>query len=53
MNEQVELNLDGETLALMVSLCSRHGQTPGALLGELIRDEAAKHGLIQEPAKSA
>jgi len=52
-NERVELDLDGDTLALVVSLCSRRNQTPGELLGEIIREEASKHGLKIEQAKSA
>ena len=56
MNAPVELELDGETCALIVSLCSKLGQTPDALLGSVIRDEAEKRGLAkpqEQAAKSA
>ncbi len=53
MNETVEIEMDGETLALLVSLCSRHNYAPGALIGALIREEADKAGVPREAEKSA
>ena len=46
--ERIGLNLDGKTLANIVTLCSRQGKTPGALLGEIIREKAKSHGIPVE-----
>ncbi len=51
--EHIEFNLDGEICALIVSLCSRRNMTPGALLGEAIREEADKHGLLKKRVRKS
>ena len=52
-NESVTVNLDGETLADLVNICISENKSPTDVIGEIIREEAARNGLLLNTAKSA
>ena len=45
-------DLDGETLAMLVNLCTKYHQTPSQIIGGIIREKAEKSGLLNN-AQSA
>ena len=52
-NDMVIFDLDAETLANLVNICTRENKSPSEVIGDMIRMEADKQGLIPQVAKSA
>jgi len=53
METPTTFELDGDSLAYLVSLCDKLHITPSDLISEAIREEAYRNGLATPPAKSA
>lgn len=54
MTETVtRFDLDGETLALLVNLCTKNRQTPSQVISGIIRERAENSGLKISEVKSA
>ena len=50
MNELTTFELDGDSLASLVNICTKLGLTPSQVLSSIIREKAAAEGLIQADA---
>ncbi len=54
MNDSlVVFDLDAEALANLVNICTQENKSPSEVIGNMIRTEADKQGLIPQVAKSA
>ncbi len=49
----VAFNFDDATLAMLTRICAKENKSPSMVIHEMIQEEARRHGLLKDMAKSA